>query len=286
MIEVYFMKIIVAEEAGFCFGVKRALKLINEYHRQGEKIQTYGPLIHNVPVLNDLAAKGIGYISSLTAIDKNKILCIRTHGISREVERRLQQKGVSTLDATCPLVKKEQKIIEQIGKTKSQVLIVGDKDHPEIIAARSYARNVKIINSLAEARALPHSREINVVAQTTLNTEFFKEVNAVLMDKSEKLHIFNTICQATQDRQEAVRKLAPKVDAIIVIGSKISSNTKKLFQIAKERNRNALQIETCADLQNHRILAKLKKFKSIGVSAGASTSPQELDNVKNFLHKL
>ena len=124
------------------------------------------------------------------------------------------------------------------------------------------------------------------MAQTTLNTEFFKEVVAVLMDKTEKLHVFNTICQATQDRQEAVKKLAPRVDAIIVIGSKISSNTKKLFQIARERNRNAMQIETCADLQNQRTLARLKKFRSVGVSAGASTSPQELDNVKNFLHKL
>jgi 4-hydroxy-3-methylbut-2-enyl diphosphate reductase len=106
------------------------------------------------------------------------------------------------------------------------------------------------------------------------------------MDKTEKLHVFNTICQATQERQEAVRKLAPRVDAIILIGSRISSNTKKLFQIARERNRNVMQIETCADLRKPKTLARLKKFRSIGISAGASTSPQELDNVKNFLHKL
>jgi 4-hydroxy-3-methylbut-2-enyl diphosphate reductase len=280
------MKILVAEEAGFCFGVKRALKLINEYQRLGKKIQTFGPLIHNIPVLNDLAAKGIGYVSSPAEIEKGKTLCIRTHGLPRDIERRLQRNGVSTLDATCPLVKKGHKIIERLGQAKSRVLIVGDKDHPEIVAARSYASKVTIINSLAEARVLPHSREINVVAQTTLNTGFFKEVVAVLMDKTEKLHVFNTICQATQDRQEAVKKLAPKVDAIIVIGSQISSNTKKLFQIARERNRNAMQIETCADLRNPKTMAKLKKFKSIGVSAGASTSPQELDNVKNFLRKL
>ena len=280
------MKIVAAEEAGFCFGVKRALKLINEYHRQGKKIQTYGPLIHNVPVLNDLAAKGIGHISSLTEIEKGKILCIRTHGIPREVERRLRKKGVPTLDATCPLVKKSQKIIERLDKAKNRVLIVGDQDHPEIIAARSYARNVKIINSLAEARSLPRSPELSVVAQTTLNTEFFKEVIATLLDKTEKLHVFNTICQATKDRQEAVKKLAPRVDAIIVVGSKISSNTKKLCNIAREKNRNAIQIETCADLQNKKAVARLKKFASIGVSAGASTSPQELANVKNFLQKL
>ena len=280
------MKILVAEQAGFCFGVKRALKLINEYHRQGKKIQTYGPLIHNVPVLNDLAAKGIGHVSSLAGIDKGKTLCIRTHGVPRDIERRLLRQGISSLDATCPLVKKGQKIIAKLGKAGSGVLIIGDKDHPEIVAARSYARDVKIINSLAEARALPRCREISVVAQTTLNTQFFKEVVAVLMEKAEKLHVFNTICQATQDRQEAVKKLAPKVDAVIVIGSKISSNTKKLFQIAKEWNRNAMRIETCDDLHNARILAKLKKFRSIGLSAGASTSPQELVKVKNFLQKL
>jgi len=280
------MKILVAEEAGFCFGVKRALKLINEYHRQGKKIQTYGPLIHNVPVLNDLAAKGVGHVSSLAGIARSKTLCISTHGISRDIERRLRRRGVPTLDATCPLVKKSQKIIERLDKAKSRVLIVGDKDHPEIVAARSYAGNVKIINSLAEARALPRSREISVVAQTTLNTEFFKEVIGVLMEKAETLHVFNTICQATRDRQEAVRKLAPSVDAILVVGSRMSSNTKKLFQIAKEKNPNAMQIETCADLREKRTQARLKRFDTIGLSAGASTSPQELDNVKNFLQKL
>ena len=280
------MKILVAEEAGFCFGVKRALKLINEYHRQGKKIETYGPLIHNVPVLNDLAAKGIEHISAVDKISKNKTLCIRTHGIPRDIERRLRRKGIATLDATCPLVKKGQKIIEALDKANSRILIVGDKHHPEIIAARSYAKKVRIINSLAAARALSRCREISVVAQTTLNTEFFKEVVAILLDKTEKLHIFNTICQATRDRQEAVKKLAPDVDAIIVVGSKISSNTKKLFNIARGKNKNSLQIETCADLQNKTTLAKLKKFNSIGISAGASTSPQELANVKNFLQKL
>ncbi len=280
------MKILVAEEAGFCFGVKRALKLINEYHRQGKKIQTFGPLIHNVPVLNDLAAKGIEHISAVDKIAKSKTLCIRTHGIPRDIELELQRQGVSTLDATCPLVKKGQKIIEALDRADSKILIVGDKHHPEIVAARSYAGKVQIINSLAAARALRRCREISVVAQTTLNTEFFKEVVAILLDKTEKLHVFNTICQATRDRQEAVKKLAPKVDAIIVVGSKISSNTKKLFNIARIKNKNTLRIETCADLQNKRILAKLKKFNSIGISAGASTSPQELDNVKNFLQKL
>ena len=280
------MKILVAEEAGFCFGVKRALKLINEYHRQGKKIQTFGPLIHNVPVLNDLAAKGIAHIDSVDEIAKNKTLCIRTHGIPRDIELDLQRQGVATLDATCPLVKKGQKIIERLDKTESRILINGDKHHPEIVAARSYARKVRIINSLTAARALPRCREISVVAQTTLNTEFFKEIVAILLDKAEKLHVFNTICQATKDRQEAIKKLAPKVDAIIVVGSRLSSNTKKLFNIAREKNKNSLQIETCADLQNKRTLARLKKFDSIGISAGASTSPQELDNVKNFLQKL
>jgi 4-hydroxy-3-methylbut-2-enyl diphosphate reductase len=280
------MKILVAEEAGFCFGVKRALKLINEYLKKGNKIQTFGPLIHNVPVLNNLAARGVNSVSAVKEIEKNKILCIRTHGIHREIEKYLQKKGITTLDATCPLVKKEQKIIAQLHAQKANILIVGDKNHPEIIAAQSYAKKVTIINSLAQAKALPACKQICVVAQTTLNTEFFNEVVAVLLAKTEKLTIFNTICQATKDRQQAVRKLATKVDAIIVVGSKISSNTKKLFHIAKEINRNSLQIETCADLQKRRILAKIAKFTSIGITAGASTSPEELACVKNFLQKL
>lgn len=280
------MKISVAEQAGFCFGVKRALKLINEYHRQNKKIQTFGPLIHNTPVLKDLAARGIGQVSTPAKIDKGKTLCIRTHGIPRDIERRLKRRRVPLLDATCPLVKKGQKIIERLGRGGGRVLIVGDPYHPEIVAARSYARNVKIVDSLAAARSLPRCGEASVVAQTTLDTAFFKEVVAVLMDRCEKLHVFNTVCRATQERQEAVRKLAPQVDAIIVVGSPISSNTKKLFQIARENNRHALQIETCADLRGRRTAARLRKFRSIGVSAGASTSPQELNNVKKFLQKL
>ncbi len=281
------MKISVAEQAGFCFGVKRALKLINEYHRQGKKIQTFGPLIHNTPVLNALAARGIGQVSSPVGIDKGKTLCIRTHGIPRDVERSLKRRRVPFLDATCPLVKKGHKIIAGIRPRRGgQVLIVGDKDHPEIVAARSYARDVTIINSLAAARALPRCREASVVAQTTLNTGFFKEVVSVLMDKCERLHVFNTICRATQERQEAVRKLAPKVDAIIVVGSPISSNTRKLFQIARENNRNVLRVETCDELCDPRTAARLRMFRSIGLSAGASTSPQEIANVKKFLQKL
>jgi 4-hydroxy-3-methylbut-2-enyl diphosphate reductase len=257
------MKILVAEEAGFCFGVKRALKLINEYLKKGKKIQTFGPLIHNIPVLNNLAALGVNTVSAVKEIEKNK-----------------------TLDATCPLVKKEQKIIEKLQLNKGRIVIVGDKDHPEIIAARSYAKKVTIINSLAEAEALSPCSQMSIVAQTTLNSEFFKQVVAILMDKAEKLEIYNTICQATKDRQQAVKKLAPQVDAIIVIGSKISSNTKKLFHIAKEKNNNSLHIETCADLQKPGMLARLAKYSSIGITAGASTAPEELDRVKNFLQKL
>jgi 4-hydroxy-3-methylbut-2-en-1-yl diphosphate reductase len=280
------MKILVAEEAGFCFGVKRALKLVNEYLNKGNQIQTFGPLIHNVPVLKNLASQGVRSVDSVREIDQKKTLCIRTHGIPRHVEKQLNKKGISTLDATCPLVKKEQKIIEKLGQNKGRIVIVGDKDHPEIIAARSYAGKVTIINSLAEAEALPPCPRMSVVAQTTLNSEFFKDVVAILMDKVGKLEIYNTICQATKDRQQAVKKLAPQVDAIIVVGSKISSNTKKLFHIAKGKNRNSLHIETCADLEKPRTLARIRKFSSIGITAGASTAPEELDRVKNFLQKL
>lgn len=280
------MKIVVAEEAGFCFGVKRALKLINEYLRKGNQIQTFGPLIHNIPVLNDLAARGVHSVSSLAEIEKGKTLCIRTHGIDRGIEKTLRRKRIDTLDATCPLVKKEQKIIARLRAQNKKTLIVGDKNHPEIIAAKSYARRVAIVNSLAEAEALPASKELCVVAQTTLNTEFFNQVIAILLAKTQTLTIFNTICQATKDRQQAVRKLAPEVDAMVVVGSRISSNTKKLFNIARELNRNTLQIETCADLRQKRTRAKLARFRSIGITAGASTSPQELDCVKNFLQKL
>ena len=181
------MKVIIAEEAGFCFGVKRALKLINQLHARGQDVQIYGQLIHNKIVLKGLEQKGIQCVDSLEAVDKNKTLVIRTHGIPHDLELELKMQEINVMDATCPLVKKTQKIIKRINPQKTFTVIVGDKNHPEIVAIKSYCHNGVVINSEEEAEKIKPTSKITVVAQTTLDSEFFKKIVSILIEKAEQL---------------------------------------------------------------------------------------------------
>jgi 4-hydroxy-3-methylbut-2-enyl diphosphate reductase len=279
------MKVYIAEEAGFCFGVKRALNIITSLHEKGHEVHVYGQLIHNRSILDELKAKGITCIDSLEQLDPKKILIIRTHGIPKQVEANLEKKGVKYIDATCPLVKKLQETIEGLNtdSPNTQIVIVGDKNHPEIIAAKSYCPDAIVINSEEEAYAMGSSEYIRVVVQTTLDVDFFEHIISILENKTENLHIHNTICSATKVRQEAIKKLAPQVDGVIVVGGKNSSNTKKLYDIALKKNKNTFHIEKSSDLYDDHFIGKLKGFRSVGITAGASTPPEEIKKVEKFL---
>jgi 4-hydroxy-3-methylbut-2-enyl diphosphate reductase len=283
-----FMKVYVAEEAGFCFGVKRALNIINSLHEKRHEVQVYGQLIHNRSVLDDLKAKGIDCIDSLDQLDPKKTLIIRTHGIPKQVEENLKKNGVKYIDATCPLVKKLQETIETLNTNtpNTQIVIVGDRNHPEIIAAKSYCPDAIVINSEEEAQNMKSSDHIRVVVQTTLDVDFFEQITSILENKTENLHIHNTICSATKVRQEATKKLAPQVDGVIVVGGKNSSNTKKLYNIALKKNKNTFHIEKSSDLNDAHFIGKLKEFRSVGITAGASTPPEEVKKIENFLNNL
>ncbi len=280
------MKIYIAEEAGFCFGVKRALRLIERLHERGQGIQVFGQLIHNQSVLNNLQKKGIGCTEKIENLDREKTLVIRTHGIPRDTENRLKGEGIAYVDATCPFVKKIHRIIKEIDTTRTLLLILGDESHPEVTAARSYARHALVIGSLEEAQQIKKRAAISVVAQTTLNADLFKEIISVLLEKADKLEVYNTICSATRVRQEAIKQLAPRVDLVVVVGSNISSNTRKLFEIAVERNRNTFLIEGSSDLMAPGFIKKINRFRSVAITAGASTPPEELERVKEFFKNL
>ncbi len=276
------MKIYTAEEAGFCFGVKRALNIIDRLHEGNESIEIYGQLIHNNTVLKNLRDKGIDYIDDLKCQDNNKKLIIRTHGILKSDEEFLKKKKISYVDATCPLVKKIHRIIEQINKSENKILIIGDNNHPEIRAISSYANNGLIVNSIEELDKLKYNEPVSVVAQTTLDSGFFKMMISEIIDRVEHVEIFNTICSATIERQQAVKKIAPEVDFVIVIGGKNSSNTKKLYNISKKINENTFHIEKCSELNDPELQMKFKNFNSVGITAGASTPPEEIEDVKVF----
>ncbi len=280
------MKVYVAEQAGFCFGVKRALNIINQLYDDGQKIQIYGQLIHNKTVLDDLESKDITRIDSLDQLDPTRNLIVRTHGIPKNEEENLKGKNVSYTDATCPLVKNLHHIIRDIDSRDLPLVIVGDRKHPEITAAASYCDDTVIIDSLSEAEKLPKGKKRAVAAQTTLDTNHFKTIVSALVDNTGTLEVHNTICEATRVRQQAIRELAPKVDGVIVIGGKNSSNTRKLFQIASRQNPNTFHIEKSTDLENPHVIDKIRNFDSIGVTAGASTPPGEIENVERILNKM
>ncbi len=298
------MKVIIAKEAGFCFGVKRALNLITRLHEQETCIQIYGQLIHNRSVLENLEKKGIKTITQLDGLDKKKKLAIRTHGIPKDTESYLKQQGIDILDATCPLVKKIHHIIEKIDHQKNRIVFVGDRNHPEVIAATSYAPadSIDVIHSLDEARQFPaittpnkpatgaqrfqNQTQLSVIAQTTLDADFFQDVISILSKKTEKMTVYDTICQATKERQDAIKELAPKVDCVVVVGGKNSSNTRKLVEIAVKRNQNTFHIESSRDLEEPGFFDKIKSFQSVGITGGASTPPDEINKVKIYFKSL
>ncbi|MCP5108738.1 MAG: 4-hydroxy-3-methylbut-2-enyl diphosphate reductase [bacterium] len=280
------MNVYIAEEAGFCFGVKRALTIINGLNEEKQETQIYGRLIHNRTVLHQLKSKGIDTIDNLDQLDPQKKLVIRTHGIPRQDEERLKKENIACTDATCPLVKKLHHIIETLDEEKTRIVIVGDKNHPEIIAVQSYAKNAAVINSEAEAQKIKKTKSISVIAQTTLNTDHFNKIVSLLKSRADKLEIHNTICDATRVRQQAIKKLAPKVDCVVVLGGKDSSNTRKLYNIALELNKNTFYVEQSSHLSEPGFTRKIKHFQSVGITAGASTPPLEIENAKNILENI
>lgn len=277
------MKVLIAEEAGFCFGVKRALDIINRLHEQRQDVYVYGQLIHNRTVLEQLSARGIGTIETLDRLVPGQTLVIRTHGIRRGEESVLISQGINVKDATCPLVKKLQNTLAKMNHPHIQTVIVGDRTHPEIIAARSYSPGAVVIGSEEEARNLEDRNSMGVVAQTTLDSQFFEGIISILEGKTRKLYVHNTICNATKVRQEAIRKLAPTVDMVLVVGGTNSSNTRKLYHIALSINRLTFHIENSDDLRRNDILAVLDQIQSVGITAGASTPPEEIEKIKRIL---
>lgn len=282
------MKIYVAEEAGFCFGVRRALDLIDDLYENGQNIQVYGQLVHNSTVLEKLEARGIYCIDSLSQLNKDQHLMVRTHGIPVEEEKWLNENGIDFTDGTCPLVKKLHKIADSVEAqtVNSRFVIVGDPSHPEIIAAKSYAPSAEIIQSISQAEEFKcqPNEPVDIMVQTTYNVDLYEEIIERLRVKTRHLKVHRTICNATIVRQEAVKRLAPEVDAMVVIGGKQSSNTRKLYTIASERNANTFHVESyeqlCRDIGA--MMPALDRCQSIGITAGASTPPDEIQKVKTF----
>jgi len=266
-------EIIRAEHSGFCFGVKQAIDKTEEQIRRREeqkrdkRIYTCGPLIHNQFVTGDLASRGVGIISSPGEAQKGDIVIVRSHGESRDFFREAEERGIEIINATCPFVERIHHLVHGAWEENRTVVIVGDKNHPEVKGINGWCGNeAVIVGSSLEAEAI-RAEEVFLVCQTTIQKELLDQIIGVLEKKKIKAEINNTICGATKERQESCERLSKIADAMVIIGGKNSSNTRKLYEISKKNCKNSYFIENIRDLP----LKQLRKCNKIGVAAGAST---------------
>ncbi|HXC93743.1 MAG TPA: 4-hydroxy-3-methylbut-2-enyl diphosphate reductase [Geobacteraceae bacterium] len=269
------MNIIIAKHAGFCFGVKRATLLAFEKAADGIPTSTLGPIIHSPQVVQRLEEKGVRVVNNLSQLENGRII-LRSHGVTSTEMKEAHEKGLEVVDATCPFVRKAQSYVQLLSDEGYEVLVVGDRDHPEVEGIVSYAnRPVTVVASAEEARSLPTMKSLGVVAQTTQSYETLEAVVEVCLAKVQELRVFNTICDATSVRQDEAKILARKVDCMVVIGGYNSANTRRLAEICLELQPNTYHVETADQLSEEWFVGK----KSVGITAGASTPKWLIDEV-------
>ncbi|KAB3524948.1 4-hydroxy-3-methylbut-2-enyl diphosphate reductase [Alkaliphilus serpentinus] len=279
------MKVILADYSGFCFGVEKAIDIVfDEMNKNnGYHIYSLGPLIHNTQVVSQLEEKGLKVIDDIGSAEDGRVI-IRSHGVSEAIYIEAKDKSLEIIDTTCPYVKRIQGIVNTYYKEGFSIVIVGNPKHPEVIGINGWCNNsAYIIETLEEAKGLPTFDKLCVVSQTTMSIPLFKTISEELISKGKEVKVHNTICSATKQRQEAARRLAKEVEAIIVVGGTHSSNTQKLVKICKEELPNStFSVETVHDLD----LELLKKYGIVGITAGASTPKWAIDEIIKTLEEL
>ena len=281
------MEVVLAKSAGFCFGVKRAVEKVYEQtdlcdHQR--KIYTYGPIIHNEEVVKDLEEKGVQVIETeeqLKMITKGTII-IRSHGVSQAVYDEIRDQGVECIDATCPFVKRIHNIVEKESAAGRKIVIIGNPGHPEVEGITGWAKNgATVIESEEEAMKYDEKKdqEICLVSQTTFNFNKFQDLVEIFKKRGYNVNVVNTICNATEERQTEAAEIAAKVDTMIVIGGRHSSNSRKLYEICREKCENTFFIQTLEDLH----LELPETASLVGITAGASTPNNIIEEVQKYV---
>ncbi|MFA6137512.1 MAG: 4-hydroxy-3-methylbut-2-enyl diphosphate reductase [Sulfurimonas sp.] len=273
------MKIELAENYGFCFGVKRAIKIAEE----NKNSSTYGPLIHNSKEIERLERDfKVALTDDYRTFKPGDKAVIRTHGIPKNELAELKNSHVDVVDATCPYVTKPQQICQEMSEAGYDIIIFGDEAHPEIKGVKSYATHgARVVTSSQELENLKLGERVALVAQTTRKVEDYMEIANYLIPRHKEVRVFNTICNATFENQEAVKKISKNADIMIIIGGKNSSNTKQLFSISKDYCQDSYHIEDENDLDYSWFLNK----SFCGISAGASTPDWIIQNVVDSIKK-
>lgn len=270
------MEIIVAKSAGFCFGVKRATQMAFEASEDHDHLCSLGPIIHSPQVVSKLAEQGVEVIDEVDDIPNGAVI-IRSHGISATEMRRILERDLSVVDATCPFVKKAQEDAFRLGREGYTVVIVGEAEHPEIQGIVSYVDQVTVhvVANAEEVAALPRMGRVGVIAQTTQSLENLQQVAGACLERCTELRIFNTICDATSVRQNEAREIAQIVDLMLVIGGYNSANTSRLAWICQQIQPRTHHVETAGEIAAE----WFEGIQRVGITAGASTPRWLIDDV-------
>jgi len=278
------MQVLLADEYGFCFGVERAVEMVEEAIEAGDTVRSLGPLIHNEQEMQRLARGGVTTISQPVEISRGETAVIRAHGVTPDVQRELEEKASKVVDATCPFVTRVQKLAARAAAADRHVVVVGNPDHPEMIGVKGYAPDhAFVIRDETEVGELPRLRKPLVVSQTTIKAKtFFDTAEAVRSKTDDEVQVVNTICSATRDRQDAARALSTMVDAFYIIGGRHSSNSVKLLAVCKENCEKSFLIETEDEIDPDDLI----DVERVGVTAGASTPNWLIQKVVKHLEEI
>ncbi len=275
------LEVIVAKTAGFCFGVKRAVDQVYKQIEHGAKpVYTLGPIIHNEEVVRDLEARGVKVLKDeedLKHVSQGTVV-IRSHGVGRRVYEQIEARGLCLVDATCVFVKKIHRAVEEQNRLGRRVIIVGDSAHPEVEGIRGWGDDrTLVVKNEEELEFLPDltGESLCIVAQTTFNYNKFKDLVEKFSKRGYDILVLNTICNATQERQVEAERIASQVEAMIVIGGKSSSNTRKLYEICRKECKNTYYIQTLGDFDPESV----GSVRSVGITAGASTPKNIIEEV-------
>ncbi|MCS5659443.1 MAG: 4-hydroxy-3-methylbut-2-enyl diphosphate reductase [Dehalococcoidia bacterium] len=276
------MKITIAKDAGYCFGVRDAVELAYKTAEENGEVYMLGDIVHNERVVSDLADEGTKVVDNLDNIPDDKPVLFRAHGTETKVWEDALGKGLDIIDATCPLVQEIHDEVRKLAKDGRQIIIIGDHGHDEVVGIMSHAKNSIVVASPEEAQTLRKVKRAGVVSQSTQSIENVQEIINILMTKVFDLHFINTICFPTKQNQEQIKTLASESDVMVIIGSFTSANSKRLTQLSLGINKNTYQVNSAKDVDP----SWFEGVEKVGISAGASTPDYLIDQVDEKIKQL
>ena len=273
------MKIIIAKDAGYCFGVRDAVDLAYKTADEHGEVYMLGDIVHNENVVSDLDKSGAKVVNELSEIPTGKPVLLRAHGTKTSIWNEAKENNMNIIDATCPLVHEIHNEVKKLSRDGRQIFVIGDHGHDEVVAIADQVENTIVLSTVEEARKLKKYKKAGVVSQSTQTIENVQEIINILMEKVFDLHFVNTICYPTKRNQEQIKTLANECDVMIIIGSFTSANSKRLTLLAKEINKNTYQITSASELD----FSWFENCSKVGISAGASTPDYLIKEVNDKL---